>query len=109
MLEKRIIVQLDPDTRSLPTEGDANSIADLVDDNGSVKQRRVYGAGGKVVVDYDTTDHNRPKYHPTGAHKHEYNYNNKRPHGRQKPLTELDLKKNEDIIKKGENYNESND
>lgn len=109
MLNKRTIIQMDSNTRNLPLEGNANSITDLVDATGDVKQRRVYCADGKVVVDYDTTDHNRPKYHPTGAHKHEYNYDNKNPHGRQKALTELDLKKNEDIIKKGENYNESTD
>lgn len=106
MLETRTIVQLDSSTRSLSLEGTPNSIADLVDEVGNVKQRRVYGADGKVAIDYDTTNHNKPKYHPTGAHKHEYNYSNKRPHGRQKPLTDLDLKKNKDIIKKGENYNE---
>ena len=71
-----------------------------------MKQRRVYGTDGKVIVDYDTTNHNKPKYHPTGAHKHEYNYNNKNPHSHQKSLNELDLKKNEDIIRNGENYNE---
>lgn len=107
MLEERKIIRLDEDTRNLPIEGKADSIADLLDNDGKVKQRRVYGPDGKVLVDYDTTNHNKPKYHPTGAHKHEYNYNNKNPHGRQKSLNELDLKKNEDIIRKGENYNES--
>lgn len=106
MLERRMIVQMDSNTRSLSMEGTPDSIADLVDEIGNVKQRRVYGVDGKAVVDYDTTDHNKPKYHPTGAHKHEYNYDNKNPHGRQKPLSEFDLKKNEDIIRKGENYNE---
>lgn len=104
MLENKKVVQMDSQTRSLPPEGDNNSIADLVDSNGAVKQRRVYGSDGKVTVDYDTTDHNKPKYHPTGAHKHIYNYDNKNPHGRQKELSQLDLKKNEDIIRKGENY-----
>lgn len=106
MLENKKVIQLNENTRNLPIQGDTNSISDLVDDFGKVKQRRVYGEDGRVVVDYDTTDHSKPKYHPTGAHKHEYNYNNKNPHGRQKPLNEVDLRKNEDIIKKGENYNE---
>ena len=106
MLETRTIVQMDSNVRSLSIEGTPNSIADLIDEAGNVKQRRVYGTNGKVMVDYDTTDHNKPKYHPTGAHKHEYNYSNKQPHGRQKSLTELELKENEDIIRKGENYNE---
>ena len=106
MLETRTIVQMDSNVRSLSIEGTPNSIADLIDEAGNVKQRRVYGTNGKVMVDYDTTDHNKPKYHPTGAHKHEYNYSNKQPHGRQKSLTELELRENEDIIRKGENYNE---
>lgn len=108
MLENRKIINHNADVRNLPIVGKADSITDLVGDDGKVKQRRVYGPDGKVLVDYDTTNHNKPKYHPTGAHKHEYSYNNKNPHGRQKSLSELDLKKNEDIIKRGENYNEPN-
>lgn len=51
-----------------------------------------------------TTDHDKPKYHPTGAHKHTYNYENKSPHSGWKELDTLDLEKNEDIIKEGGNY-----
>lgn len=40
-----------------------------------IKQRRVYGRDGNVIVDYDTSDHNRQKYHPNGAHKHTYKVN----------------------------------
>lgn len=107
MLKGRNIIQQDANTRNLPIEGKPNSISDFVDSDGKVKQRRVYGPDGKVMIDYDTTNHNKPKYHPTVAHKHIYNYNNKNPHGGQRALSELDLKKNEDIIRKGENYNES--
>ena len=104
MLKNRKIIQISEENRSLPLTGEKNSIFDLVDIDGNVKQRRVYGADERVLVDYDTNNHNKPKYHPTGAHKHEYNYSNKSPHGKQKALTELDLLKNSDIIKRGENY-----
>lgn len=104
MVKNRKIFQISEENRSLPLKGEKNSISDLVDADGNVKQRRVYGADERVLIDYDTNNHDKPKYHPTGAHKHVYNYNNKNPHGKQAALSELDLLKNEDIIKKGENY-----
>jgi len=107
MLANRKVMVMDSRVRNLPMESEKNSIIDLVDDDGVVKQRRVYGSDGKASVDYDTTDHNRPKYHPNGAHKHIYNYTNKNPHSGQRRLSELDLKKNDDIIRKGENYRET--
>lgn len=107
ILKNRKIVKMDDDNRSLSPYGMPDSISDLVDVEGNVKQRRVYGEDGRAKVDYDTTDHNRPKYHPNGAHKHTYDYNNKNPHSRQKKLTRLDIDKNEDIIKEGENYHET--
>ena len=88
----------------LPIEGEPNSIVDKVDDAEKTLQRRKYGSDGKAVVDYDTTDHNMPQNHPTGAHKHEFDYSKKRPRSAPKPLTEKELKENSDIIKKGVNY-----
>lgn len=95
----------------LPEEGKANSITDLLDGDEKVKQRRVYGSDGKVKVDYDITDHNKPKYHPNGAHKHIYNRREDGTliHGKQSKLTVLDLKKNDDIIQKGVNFYEEGD
>lgn len=107
MLKTRKIVTKSKDVRALPYESDHNSISDFVDEDGAVITRRVYDISGKAKVDYDTTDHNRPKYHPTGAHKHTYNYENKNPRSIAKKLSELDLQKNDDIIRKGENYHEA--
>lgn len=104
-LSERTVLKLS-DVKSAPFEGKAHSIVDLVDETGWVKQRRVFGSDGRPEVDYDTNDHNKPKYHPTGAHKHTYNYENKKPHSVAKKLTELDLRKNSDIIRKGDNYHE---
>ena len=56
------------------------------------------------MIDYDTDDHGKPKAHPTGAHKHLYNYNNKTPRGSPSPLTDGDLGLNGDIIREGDNY-----
>lgn len=106
MLTKRNIVKLDAINRSLPLESNENSITDLVADDGKVKQRRIYGEDGKAIKDIDTSGHDKPKYHPMGAHKHEYDYSNKKPHGKAEYFTEEELKQNEDIIKKGENYND---
>ncbi len=83
-----------------------NSTVDKTDDNGNVLQRRKYGADGKAVVDYDTGDHNRSDIHPTGAHKHQFDHTKKNPRGRWMPLTEKELKENNDIIKRGENYHD---
>ena len=104
MLSRRATVTISETTTSLPLDGEANSATDLLDANGRVKQRRIYGPTGKAAVDYDTDDHNKPKYHPTGAHKHFYNHKNKNPHGKPQPLTDADLALNSDIIKEGDNY-----
>lgn len=104
MLSRRNIVQLDQNVTSLPMDGDSNSITDLLNASGDVKQRRIYGPQGKAVVDFDTDDHGKPKWHPTGAHKHIFNHNNKKPRGKQEALTEADLALNADIIREGENY-----
>ena len=107
MINKKKVVQLNSQNRSLPPQGDPNSITDLVDENEKVKQRRVYGDDGRVIKDIDTSDHNKPKYHPMGAHKHEYNYNDKNPHGKADYFNEEELRQNKDIIKEGENYNDN--
>lgn len=106
MLNKKKTVQLSPQNRKLPPEGDKNSITDLVDDKGEVKQRRVYGDDGKAIKDIDTSDHNKPKYHPMGAHKHEYDYDKENPHCGADYFTEEELRQNKDIIEKGGNYND---
>ena len=90
----------------LPLRDEPNSIVDKTDDFGNVQQRRVYGEDGMAKTDFDTTDHNRPDIHPTGAHKHEFDHSNKKPRGKPIPLTEQDLKDNSDIIKRGENYHD---
>ena len=104
MLNKRKIIKMDEDKRSLPFEGEPNTITDLVD-NEAVKQRRIYGKNGKAIKDIDTHNHNKPKYHIMGAHKHEYDYTQRNPHGKAEYLTERELRQNRDIIKKGVNYN----
>ncbi len=88
----------------LPIEGDPNSIADKVDDNGKVLQRRVYGPDGMAVKDFDTSNHGDPYGHPTGAHKHLFDYSKRNPHSKPLPLTEKELEENSDIIRRGENY-----
>lgn len=106
MLNNRTKIVLSKSNRALPNEGDSDSIYDLVHEDGKVKQRRIYGKDGKAIKDIDTTDHNKPKYHPMGAHKHEYNYNNRNPHGKAEYFTDDELRQNRDIIKKGDNYND---
>ena len=90
----------------LPIKGKPHSVVDKTDENGKTVQRRKYGADGMAVVDYDTTNHGKPKTHPTGAHKHEFDYSKKKPHGKPLPLTEEELNENSDIIKRGENYHD---
>ena len=106
MINKRKIVFLSHKNRSLPPTGNPNSISDLVEQDGSVKQRRIYGDNGKWLKDIDTTNHNKPKYHPMGAHKHKYNCENKNPRGKADYFTEEELRQNSDIIKEGDNYND---
>ena len=104
MLSARRIVHKSKDTRNLPPEGKRNSISDFVLEDGTIDQRRVYGSDGKAIIDFDTSDHGRPKLHPTGAHKHMWNHKNKRPRGSWEQITDKELMLNSDIIKKGENY-----
>lgn len=104
MMAERSIKKNSELKNGLPIRGKANSITDMTDDIGKVLKRRVYGRDGKTTVDFDTTDHNRRDIHPTGAHKHSFDYRRKNPHGKPLPLSDLDLKNNADIIQKGVNY-----
>ena len=106
MLKKRQIVDvttLDPKHRSLPIKGEPGSIVDLVE-NGTVMQRRIFGYDGKAIVDFDATDHNQPSQHPTGAHKHIFDYSKRNPHGPHRKISDQELEMNQDIIQKGVNY-----
>lgn len=91
---------------ALPIKAEPNSIYDKIDDNGRVLQRRLYDDSGRAIIDYDVTDHNDPDSHPTGAHKHVFDYSKKNPHGKAKPLIEKELEQNSDIIRRGENYHD---
>lgn len=90
----------------LPIKGMANSVVDKTDDAGKTLQRRIYGTDGMAQVDYDTSDHGLPKLHPTGAHKHLFDYTKKRPRSNPQKLTEKELRDNEDIVQKGVNYHD---
>lgn len=90
----------------LPLKGIANSVVDKTDDDGTTLQRRIYGANGLAKVDFDTSDHGLPKLHPTGAHKHEFDHEKKRPRSKPLELTEKELKDNADIVQKGVNYHD---
>lgn len=90
----------------LPLKGIANSVVDKTDDDGTTLQRRIYGANGLAKVDFDTSDHGLPKLHPTGAHKHEFDHEKKRPRSKPLELTEKELQDNADIVKKGVNYHD---
>ena len=105
MLSERKFVTKSDANRKLPLQGDPDSITDFLNETGSaVLQRRVYDFQGKAFVDFDTSDHDMPKHHPTGAHKHIFDYSKKNPHGPAIPLSETELKQNSDIIQKGVNY-----
>ena len=90
----------------LPIKGVANSIVDKTDDDGNTLQRRLYGSDGLAAMDIDTSDHGLPKMHPTGAHKHTFNHDKKKPRGKPDNLTEEELEENSDIIQRGVNYRE---
>lgn len=90
----------------LPLRGIPNSVVDKIDENGKTLQRRVYDDQGMAKIDYDTSDHGLSSEHPTGAHKHIFDYSRKNPHGKPLELTESELEQNKDIIKRGDNYHE---
>lgn len=105
MLKTRKVIRKSNEIRNLPMRGDPDSISDLLVEDGSmVLTRRVYDYRGIAFVDFDTTDHAKPKYHPTYAHKHVLDHSKKNPHTGAEPLTDYDLANNTDIIQKGVNY-----
>ena len=111
MNQKRFVIKVEDNNRKLQIEGEPNSIIDLVENN-KVKQRRIFDENGKVIKDIDTSNHNQPKFHPMGAHKHVYNFDNyNHPHGRSEDLTAEEIAQNNDIIFEGINhhYNYVND
>lgn len=103
---ERVIIKINNSEleNGLPIKGTPNSIVDKTDETGKTLQRRIYGADGMASIDYDTSDHNLPKQHPTGAHKHIFDYSKKKPRGGQMALTEEELTENSDIIQRGVNY-----
>ena len=91
----------------LPIRGKPNSIVDKTDDFGNVLQRRKHGKNGLAAVDYDLSDHGEKNKHPTGAHKHIFDYSKGgKPRRIEADMTEADLVENADIIIKGVNYHE---
>ena len=106
MLNARTIVDSKDLKNGLPIKSKPNSIVDMLVD-GKVSQRRVHGYDGMALVDFDTHDHNQPNLHPTGAHKHIFNYKKKNPHGKPTGLTDQELINNSDIIQRGVNYRDS--
>lgn len=88
----------------IPINGEPNSIADKLNAAGEVIQRRKYGADGRAAVDYDLSDHGESWKHPTGAHKHVFDYSGEKIRRRTAEMTQDDLDLNADIIKKGVNY-----
>lgn len=90
----------------LPILSLPDSVTDKIDEDGTILQRRVYGADGVAEKDFDTTDHNNPKKHPTGAHKHVFEQGEKVKRGKPMALTEEELEENSDIIQRGVNYHD---
>ena len=90
----------------LPMLSLPESTTDKTDENGKVLQRRIYGADGIAEKDFDTTDHNNPERHPTGAHKHIFERGEKVRRGKPMALTDKELEENSDIIQRGVNYHD---
>jgi RHS repeat-associated core domain len=65
------------DGKSLPTEGEPNSSADILNPDGSVKQRRYYGPDGKAQEDIDF-NHSDDGTHEF-PHRHQWEWKNGRP------------------------------
>lgn len=107
MLSERKTIVKSSNSRSLSLSGEPDSIVDLLNEAGdTVLQRRVYDYSGRASADFDTDDHKRPKLHPTGAHKHIFDYSKDKPRSGYLPLTEKELAENKDIIQKGVNYHD---
>lgn len=90
----------------LPIRGTPDSIVDKIGDMGEVLQRREYDSQGRAMKDFDTSDHHRASLHPTGAHKHVFDYNRRNPRSAPTKLTEEELEENADIIRMGDNYHD---
>lgn len=104
MAERKVITKSDTN-RKLPIKGDPDSISDFLNEAGdAVLQRRIYDFEGKAVVDFDAINHDMPKFHSTGAHKHIFDYSKKNPHGPAIPISDEELQRNKDIIQRGVNY-----
>lgn len=88
----------------LPLRSEYPNVAmDKTDDEGHVYQRRLYDDNRMADRDFDTTDHGKPKTHPTGAHKHIFQGEKR---GAPQALSEEELEENNDIIQKGVNYHD---
>lgn len=104
MAERKVITKSDTN-RKLPIKGDPDSISDFLNEAGdAVLQRRIYDFEGKAAVDFDAINHDMPKFHSTGAHKHIFDYSKKNPHGPAIPISDEELQRNKDIIQRGVNY-----
>lgn len=102
MVENRTIKGFTEDhTPGLPFSAEPNSIMDLKNLNKNlVLQRRVFDEDGNPKYDIDTTDHNLPKQHPNGAHKHYFakNEDGKLERGGIDNLSNYDKINNADIL-----------
>lgn len=56
----------------MPYRAKPHSIIDKQIKDGTIIQRRIYGADGLPKVDIDLTDHRQPKSHPTVPHVHDW-------------------------------------
>ena len=61
----------------LGSEGEPNSSKDLLNPDGSIKQRRYYGEDGKVLEDIDY-NHSDDGSH-TFPHRHKWDWTNPKP------------------------------
>lgn len=82
--------------RSLPMKGEPFSLKDLIRADGTVKQRRLYGADGRPLKDIDTSDHGNPKLHPDVPHAHDWSDGKRQVHERL--LTDREKRQNKDLM-----------
>lgn len=103
---KRVIIKKKKSElkNGLPIQSEYPNVAmDKTDDDGNVYQRRLYDENRMAEKDFDTTDHENPQRHPTGAHKHTFRGEKRSV---PQPLTEGELEENSDIIQRGVNYHD---
>ncbi|MBP2099022.1 hypothetical protein [Enterococcus rivorum] len=67
----------DDEANNLPSKGQPNSSTDLLNPDGSVKQRRYYGKDGKAVedIDFNHTDDGTHEF----PHRHKWDWKKKNP------------------------------